>query len=324
MKKSAFAFIAFLALAGVTFGSMSLSLDLIDSPTADLNRYMLRATGTGITVLSQFQINIPVYQVWNEGEFPEFLKTQTEWINNGTMTANTKDSYVVFGTERIQGNVGVVPDIVTKETNAGAIDGTEGALSGWGDLDNYTTTGGVGGDKTTWDAYLRTWNTNPPSLTTPETVDLMQLVIAKNQVFSTNPAAPDISVNLGYVTADFDPATGDPDPIIVTLTVPPQQQIEYMDGDTDKDDDVDLVDFDNFASGWNGPDGVTKINTTPEAAWEWGDFDEDGDVDLVDFDALATNWLVGTAASASAVPEPGTIAMLILGALCLLGYRLRK
>jgi len=314
MKKSAFAFIAFLALAGVTFGSMSLSLDLIDSPAAGLNRYMLRATGTGITVLSQFQINIPVYQVWNEGEFPEYLKTQTEWINNGTMTANTSDSYVVFGTERIQGNEGVVPDIVTKETNAGAIDGTEGALSGWGTLNNYTTTGGVGGDKTTWDAYLRTWNTHPPQLVVDETVDLMQLVIASDQVFSTDPENPDITVNLGYVTADFDPSTGKPTPIIETLTLPAQVvEPEWIDGDANMDGTVDLIDLGRVGLNW----GVSP------ADWSMGDFNDDDIVDLVDLGRLGLHW-GESLPTASAVPEPGTIAMLILGALCLLGYRLRK
>ena len=52
-------------------------------------------------------------------------------------------------------------------------------------------------------------------------------------------------------------------------------------------------------------------------------FDGDEDVDLDDLSLLGANWGYGTDAAAS-VPEPSTVAMLILGALYLLGYRARK
>lgn len=336
MKKSAFALIAFLALAGVTFGSISLSLDLIDSPAAGLNRYVLNATGTGITVLSQFQINIPVYQVYRTwvDDWDVTQYGQTEWINNGTMTENTSDSYVLFGKERIHGNEGVDPNIVTLETNAGP---AGGSASGWGTLNNKTTTGGVSGDKTTWDCYYRTWDIDEPDLTTPETVPLMQLVLASDQVFSTDPTAPDITVNLGYVTEDFVPSTGKPNPIIETLTLPAQPEENPEVGDTDNNGFINLADLTNFGLGWFGPDGsgyVEGSGKTEEASWLHGDFDNNGFVNLADLTAFGTGWFgpngsgytgdAAFAAFASAVPEPGTIAMLILGALCLLGYRLRK
>jgi len=69
--------------------------------------------------------------------------------------------------------------------------------------------------------------------------------------------------------------------------------------------------------------------------WAQGDFDCDGDVDLSDLGTLGTyygqnaSWVGGcpcpTGGEGGApVPEPGTIVMLVLGTLCLVGYRLRK
>jgi hypothetical protein len=58
-------------------------------------------------------------------------------------------------------------------------------------------------------------------------------------------------------------------------------------GDTDHDDDVDLVDLGNLAAGYGLSSGAT---------WEQGDFDGDGDVDLVDLGTLAGNYGYGVPA----------------------------
>ena len=86
-------------------------------------------------------------------------------------------------------------------------------------------------------------------------------------------------------------------------------------GDATMDDKVDLSDLSVLGTNWG--------STT--AVWAEGDFTADAKVDLSDLSILGTNWgWVGAAEGAAAVPEPSTIAMLILGALCLAGYRLRK
>jgi hypothetical protein len=56
-------------------------------------------------------------------------------------------------------------------------------------------------------------------------------------------------------------------------------------GDFDEDGDVDLADFDTFASCFTGPDGGPV-----DPGCEPGDFDADGDIDCEDFDLFALAW----------------------------------
>jgi len=100
-------------------------------------------------------------------------------------------------------------------------------------------------------------------------------------------------------------------------------------GNTDLDNDVDLVDLGALAGGYGMTSGAT---------WQQGDFDGDGDVDLVDLGGLAGNYGLGVPGApvnfqndASKVglegmvsPEPATLGILGIGALSLMGRRKRK
>ena len=85
-------------------------------------------------------------------------------------------------------------------------------------------------------------------------------------------------------------------------------------GDATMDNKVDLSDLSVLGTNWG--------STT--ATWGQGDFTADSKVDLSDLSILGTNWGWVGAEGAAAVPEPSTIVMLVLGALCFVGYRLRK
>ena len=61
-------------------------------------------------------------------------------------------------------------------------------------------------------------------------------------------------------------------------------------GDTDSDGDVDGDDYDNFNSGWFGPDGADPQNPSPPASLATGDFDLDGDVDFDDWVTFSINY----------------------------------
>ena len=100
-------------------------------------------------------------------------------------------------------------------------------------------------------------------------------------------------------------------------------------GDTDRDGDIDGTDLSNFASGWFGPGGAGSDGiSTSIIEWGIGNFDADNDVDGTDLGGFASGWYgpngSGYVPTASAVPEPSIIVMLILGTLCLVGYRVRK
>jgi len=83
-------------------------------------------------------------------------------------------------------------------------------------------------------------------------------------------------------------------------------------GDTDGDYIVDEGDAMTLAAHW-GQSG----------SWAEGDFDGDGVVGPRDAAILAANWGFGTGGELSAVPEPGVLVTLLIGALMLLVRRSR-
>ncbi len=88
-------------------------------------------------------------------------------------------------------------------------------------------------------------------------------------------------------------------------------------GDASLDGTVSLADLSALAGNWGSTD----------ADWEMGDFNGDGEVSLADLSALAGNWgksIPGSAAgSAGTVPEPASLAVLVMGAAALLRRRRR-
>lgn len=78
-----------------------------------------------------------------------------------------------------------------------------------------------------------------------------------------------------------------------------------LQGDFDNDGDVDIVDFGTFGQNF----GMTGLPLDPPTD---GDFEPDGDVDIVDFGTFAQNFGMGTG-SGSAIPEPGSLLLLLAG-----------
>ncbi len=106
-------------------------------------------------------------------------------------------------------------------------------------------------------------------------------------------------------------------PKSVTVALHPQGL-----GDTDLDGDVDGDDLATFGLAWS-PSGTDKT-------WFDGDFDFDGDIDGDDLAALGLAWAPGGISfpageiNVTAVPEPCTIIMLLIGMAGLLMYRKRR
>jgi len=78
-------------------------------------------------------------------------------------------------------------------------------------------------------------------------------------------------------------------------------------GDTNGDHRVDTLDYSNFVAQFGGPPGA-----------ESADFNDDNSVDLEDFAILRSNFGFGVGSApdvqaATAAPEPGSAAMLLLG-----------
>ncbi len=88
-----------------------------------------------------------------------------------------------------------------------------------------------------------------------------------------------------------------------------------MPGDANGDNVVDETDALRLAANW-GQSGH----------WSTGDFDGDGVIGPADAAILAANWGYGTDSSSesSAVPEPGVLVALLIGALMLLAQRRRQ
>ena len=79
-------------------------------------------------------------------------------------------------------------------------------------------------------------------------------------------------------------------------------------GDGDLDGDVDFVDFVNLSNNFGG-----------SGTWVDGDYNGSGIIDFPDFVGLSNNFGASAAIVASAtiaaVPEPGTLALLLFGCL---------
>ena len=88
----------------------------------------------------------------------------------------------------------------------------------------------------------------------------------------------------------------------ITLTVVP----DNIPGDANNDGQVDGSDVTILAGNWQ-----KGVNDGQTAYWADGDFNGDGKVDGSDVTILAGNWQYGVEASASAVPEPNTLVLLL-------------
>jgi hypothetical protein len=117
--------------------------------------------------------------------------------------------------------------------------------------------------------------------------------------------AVDTSPNVGdHTSLAFDPR-GNPAISYFEYDLVTGGRLKYafvpIPGDADMDYDVDQVDAAIVAAHWGQSGG-----------WSDGDFTGDGVVSAADASILAANWDYGTS-EAGAVPEPGTIIMLVLG-----------
>ncbi len=102
-----------------------------------------------------------------------------------------------------------------------------------------------------------------------------------------------------------------PDITIYHDMVPENWPSDRIPGDANEDGSVDVTDL-----------GILATNYGASGTWGWGDGDFDGDtvVNVNDLGILATNYGIGTV---SAVPEPSTLCLLIIGMLAF-AWRRRK
>ena len=87
-------------------------------------------------------------------------------------------------------------------------------------------------------------------------------------------------------------------------------------GDADFNGIVDASDLNVIGSGWQRTDATS---------WTEGDFNNDGSVNATDLNSVGGNWLsdvTGAAAAPAAVPEQGSLTMILVG-LMALGLRRR-
>ncbi|MCX7424622.1 MAG: PEP-CTERM sorting domain-containing protein [Planctomycetia bacterium] len=215
-----------------------------------------------------------------------------EWTGAGSANPAT-DSCVVFGDLRLPDVAGGTWD-PAQGTRPTAVTSEAG-----GTLTNYSATG------PTWDDYLHT-STSLPDGSTP--IDMLRIVLPRN-------ASVDVILTVWAVEGSNVVAYPSG-----TLTV---ASPSLENGDTNGDGHINADDLSNFAKGWYGtvPLPITWLN---------GDFNGTGTCTADDLSLFGQGWYGphgtggGGGEAATAVPEPSTIAMLILGALCLAGYRLRK
>jgi len=308
---------AFLAMASVTFGAVTFDYALTSNQTG-YRTMTVRATGVNICALSKFIVTGNLYQV------QPIAGEMSEWVNEPLIggvdpcPVNPLDSYVIYGDTRYP----TTGTLTEEDVVAGQ--GLTTDFTNYRPDDPETPTV----DEELCDAY---GDTNAvlvedPGTGTPITVDLLQLSIPDGQTVSI--AAGDLVVLTAGGWTDPD-GPGGAAGYFTTITeeaLGTAMTIYSIPGDCNMDGFVDGVDVANFADGWNGG--------TATPMWLKGDFNGNGYVagDGVDVALFASGWFSdygtggggGEAALAAPIPEPGTIVMLVLGSLCLVGYRLRK
>ena len=88
-----------------------------------------------------------------------------------------------------------------------------------------------------------------------------------------------------------------------------------LEGDADGDFDIDITDFNILASNFDDTGASAETNN-----WTTAGFDADGDIDITDFNFLAANF-APDGYGASAVPEPSSLLLTLLGLMLLAGAR---
>ena len=104
--------------------------------------------------------------------------------------------------------------------------------------------------------------------------------------------------------------------VTYTSTAVSVQNLLASAGDTDGDLDVDTVDLTQMIMNYTG---ATGSGTT----WLTGDTDGDGDTDTVDLTTAIINF-TGASNTATAVPEPSGLLLLVLATGCLAATRFRS
>ena len=110
----------------------------------------------------------------------------------------------------------------------------------------------------------------------------------------------DVSYGDLELTAMYNETSGTVSLVALAATV-------LVPGDANRDGKVDGSDVTILAGNWQaGVDGSGGVT------WEMGDFNSDGKVDGSDVTILAGNWQAGVETTASAVPEPSMLGLLLL------------
>jgi hypothetical protein len=301
-----------LAMSSVALGQVTLDYSCTDyNPGAGYKTYTVTVTGTNITALADFDVT-GVHQVWTTDSPIDGL---TPWSGDDaypvTAPEDGLDSCVLFGDERLPDwrNNTNEPDppienvFVTAETIVGTPVASGDYFVGVGTLENLFVDA-PGEDPDTYpDAYVKWGNADGVG----RELNLLQLVV---------PDGEQAHVSVKILTMS--------DPADVNTIAEHDLTIDVncvLDGDADSNGVVNLLDFTTVLANYD----------KTEQEWVDGDFDGNGEVNLLDFTTVLANYDLeaswyssGGEASAAPVPEPGTVMMLVLGSLCLLGYRLRK
>jgi hypothetical protein len=306
MKGFLFGLVVLLVAASGAVADPVLSVTPYHYYVADGYRsFRVQVAGTNLNTLMKFTITGcrptvgDVYQVFTGAG------AQTPWTGDGSMH-HAMDSYVMFGSlwapPTTEGPFVTTESIVT----AG------GANQGMGRLNNFNNNGTPGDpsdDKA--DMFMRLANIYyTPDV--PETgVNVFHLVL---------PDGDYATVAATILTVDRNPDDGNQYTLVRSWNLSTVVKCP-LDGDVNQDGKVTLGDAAILGANWQHAGG-----------WSQGDITGDGQVTLGDAAILGQNWGAeapwygmseGAGVAGGAVPEPATLALLALGALCLVGYRVR-